>query len=135
MEPIEINAGTWYLRALRADERITDVPALSALGIDQPATYVAAAEHDWHTETRFTWAVCIPTTGELVAVIGVDADRGLWGRCRDGHDEALTTRSARSHGSPTARSDSVPWGPSPTGSEIPIAGSRSPNVRGQSGTS
>ncbi|NDK91480.1 hypothetical protein GYA93_18130 [Gordonia desulfuricans] len=91
MEPIEINAGTWYLRALRADERITDVPALSALGIDQPATYVAAAEHDWHTETRFTWAVCIPTTGELVAVIGVDADRGLWGRCRDGHDEALTT--------------------------------------------
>ena len=92
MQPVEINAGTWYLRALRADERITDVPALSLLGVDDPAAYVAAGEHDWNAETRFVWAVCIPTTGELIALIGVTPDGSsgeLWGRAREGYDEAL----------------------------------------------
>ena len=32
MEPVEINAGTWYLRALRADDRVDDRPALAELG-------------------------------------------------------------------------------------------------------
>ncbi|MDL9937104.1 hypothetical protein QSJ18_10155 [Gordonia sp. ABSL1-1] len=92
MEPVEINAGTWYLRALRADERITDVPALSDIGVDDPAAYVAAADAGWAAETGYVWAICIPTTGELIALIGVatDADRGqLWGRARTGYDEAL----------------------------------------------
>ena len=30
MDPVEINAGTWYLRALRADERIDDRPDAGA---------------------------------------------------------------------------------------------------------
>ncbi|MBD0863773.1 hypothetical protein IA539_21595 [Gordonia sp. zg691] len=92
MQPVEINAGTWYLRSLRADERITDVPALSRLGVDDPAAYVAAADADWEAETRFVWAVCVPTTGELVALIGVTPDGStarLWGQARDGYDEAL----------------------------------------------
>ncbi|TYQ11034.1 UNVERIFIED_ORG: hypothetical protein L601_000200001580 [Gordonia westfalica J30] len=92
MQPVEINAGTWYLRSLRADDRITDVPALTLLGIDSPAGYVAQADSDWDTETRFVWAVCIPTTGELIALIGVTPDGSsaqLWGQARDGYDEAL----------------------------------------------
>ncbi|WP_439032428.1 hypothetical protein [Gordonia terrae] len=94
MQPVEINAGTWYLRALRADERITDVPALSRLEVTDPAGYVDAGEAGWESETRFVWAICIPTTGELVAVIGVTPaesrdDARLWGRARDGYDEAL----------------------------------------------
>ncbi|GAC85593.1 hypothetical protein GP2_037_00230 [Gordonia paraffinivorans NBRC 108238] len=92
MQPVEINAGTWYLRALRADDRITDVPALALLGVDSPADYVATANADWESETRFAWAICIPTTGELVALIGVipDGSSGLlWGRAREGYDEAL----------------------------------------------
>ncbi|MCG7631945.1 MULTISPECIES: GNAT family N-acetyltransferase [Gordonia] len=92
MQPVEINAGTWYLRALRADERITDVPALSRLQVDDPTAYVTAAHHGWESETRFVWAVCIPTTGELIAVIGVTRDGSsgrLWGEARDGYDEAL----------------------------------------------
>ena len=40
MEPIEINAGAWYLRALRADERVDDRPALLAMAQD-PATGLA----------------------------------------------------------------------------------------------
>lgn len=92
MQPVEINAGTWYLRALRADERITDVPALSLLEVGDPAAYIAAAQRDWESETRFVWAICIPTTGELVAVVGVTPDGStgrLWGAARDGYDEAL----------------------------------------------
>ncbi|MGC4962136.1 hypothetical protein [Gordonia sp. DT101] len=92
MNPVEINAGTWYLRALRADERMTDVPALSDLGIDDPRAYVAATNAAWSDETGYVWAVCIPTTGELIALIGVrrDGDDGqLWGRAQVGHDEAL----------------------------------------------
>ncbi|MFT4396481.1 hypothetical protein ACLTEW_16260 [Gordonia lacunae] len=92
MQPVEINAGTWYLRALRADERITDVPALSLLEVGDPAAYIAAAQRDWESETRFVWATCIPTTGELVAVVGVTPDGftgRLWGAARDGYDEAL----------------------------------------------
>ena len=92
MQPVEINAGTWYLRSLRADDRITDVPALTLLGADSPADYVASANADWDNETRFVWAICIPTTGELIAVIGVtpdDSSGELWGRAREGYDEAL----------------------------------------------
>ena len=36
MEPVEINAGTWYLRALRADDRIDDRPGLAELGENDP---------------------------------------------------------------------------------------------------
>ncbi|MEE3848790.1 hypothetical protein VZC37_00495 [Gordonia sp. LSe1-13] len=92
MEPVEINAGTWYLRSLRADDRITDVPALSDLGVDDPARYVTAADTGWADESRFVWAICIPTTGELVAVVELipegDVAR-LRGRARDGYAEAF----------------------------------------------
>lgn len=89
MEPVEINAGTWYLRALRADQRLSDVPALIDLGIEDAAAYVAAVDLGWANETGFVWAVCIPTTGELVAVIGVRNDVLLSGCARAGYDDAL----------------------------------------------
>ncbi|AFA72771.1 hypothetical protein GPOL_c17220 [Gordonia polyisoprenivorans VH2] len=92
MEPVEINAGAWYLRGLRADERITDVPALSDLGIADPAAYVAATDAAWRDDTGFVWAVCEPTTGELLAVIGVLPTAGsasIAGRCRTGHRAVL----------------------------------------------
>ncbi|GAB88395.1 hypothetical protein [Gordonia rhizosphera] len=90
MEPVEINAGTWYLRALRADDRVTDVPALSDLGVDDPDEYVAGASRSWENESRYVWAVCEPTTGELVALIGVRRDPArLSGRARSGRADAL----------------------------------------------
>jgi hypothetical protein len=46
MEPVEINAGAWYLRALRADE--------------------------WAADTGYAWAVCEPTTGVPVAEVTAD---------------------------------------------------------------
>ena len=56
-------------------------------GVDQ----AAAA---WESETLFTWAVCEPTTGELVATVSVilDDDRArLVGDTRDGYDDALAS--------------------------------------------
>ena len=65
MEPVEINAGAWYLRALRADE--------------------------WAADTGYSWAVCEPTTGEVLAEVTLDPRRGtLASRARRGHDDAAT---------------------------------------------
>ncbi len=93
MQPVEINAGTWYLRSLRADDRITDVPALSLLGgVDSPADYVEAANSDWDAETRFVWAICIPHDRRVDRADRGDAGRLLGpvvGSARDGYDEAL----------------------------------------------
>lgn len=92
MEPIEINAGSWYLRALRADERIDDRPALADGGITDP-DYVSNRSAGWAAETVFSWAVCVPTTAELVAEIVVtpaaDGTAEVTGWARDGYREAL----------------------------------------------
>ncbi|WP_328391153.1 hypothetical protein [Nocardia sp. NBC_00416] len=92
MEAIEINAGAWYLRALRADDRIDDRPALASGGITDPG-YVARRSAQWGDESHFSWAVCEPTTAELVAEIGVtprpDGTALIDGWARPGHQEAL----------------------------------------------
>lgn len=75
MDPVEINAGAWYLRALRDDERVTDVPALrtlvdaAVLDGDPPGDAVARAADGWRDGTRLSWAVCVPTTGEMIALV------------------------------------------------------------------
>ncbi|MGW5570187.1 hypothetical protein ACWEVD_03215 [Nocardia thailandica] len=100
MEPIEINAGSWYLRALRADERIDDRPALAAGGVTDP-DYVADRATQWADESHFSWAVCVPTTAELVAEIGVtpraDGTAAVTGWARPGEDEALAAGLASVH--------------------------------------
>ncbi len=91
VEPVEINAGSWYLRALRADDRVDDRPALEALGEPDPE-YVAGCTRDWLDERRFTWAVSEPTTGEMLAEVVLDpADGRITSRARTGHRAALTT--------------------------------------------
>lgn len=92
LSPVEINAGAWYLRALRADDRLSDVPALTDLGVPAPGAYIAATEQGWANGDRCVWAVCIPTTGELVALIGVSGGDGtsrMSGAARAGYDQAL----------------------------------------------
>ncbi|WP_305092238.1 hypothetical protein [Prescottella sp. R16] len=91
MEPIEINAGTWYLRGLRADDRVDDRPALRDGGIDDPG-YVAERARQWADEDHFSWAVCEPTTGEMLAEVGVTphgTDGVVRGWARPGHADAL----------------------------------------------
>ena len=91
MEPVEINAGAWYLRALRADDRVDDRPALADLGEHQ-ADYVSQANAQWTAETLFTWAICEPTTGELLAEVTLDpASHAVATRARAGHEQAAQT--------------------------------------------
>ncbi len=94
MAPIEINAGSWYLRALRADERIDDRPALADGGITDP-DYVERRSREWAEQITYSWAVCEPTTAELVAEIVVtpeaDGTAELSGWARTGHDAALAS--------------------------------------------
>lgn len=91
MEPVEINAGAWYLRALRADDRVDDRPSLAELGETDPG-YVARAAAGWAADTGYRWAVCEPTTGELLAEVTLDpASRVISTRARDGHDRAAVT--------------------------------------------
>lgn len=88
MEPVEINAGPWYLRGLRADGRIDDREALADLGETDPG-YVAGAAAGWATDTGYRWGVCEPTTGELLAEVILDPASGrLATRAREGHAAA-----------------------------------------------
>ncbi len=88
MEPVEINAGAWYLRALRADDRVDDRPALAELG-ELRADHVATRTTQWASDTLYSWAVCEPTTGELLAEITLDPAGGdVELRARPGHAQA-----------------------------------------------
>jgi hypothetical protein len=91
VEPVEINAGTCYLRALRADDRVDDRPALVDLG-ECRAEYVALLAKQWDSETLYSWAVCEPTTGELLAEVTLEPSTGaIDTRARPGHEQAART--------------------------------------------
>ena len=94
MEPVEINAGGWYLRAMRADERIDDRPALADLGEHDPG-YIAAGTAGWAADTRYSWVVCEPTTGELLGEVVLDpVSAEITSRARRGHGEATRAATA-----------------------------------------
>jgi len=95
VEPVEINAGGYYLRMLRADDRVDDRPAvLAAYGdpdtarwipeyrvrtIAEATEYVALREREWREDRRCSWAVAEPATGQMLAEIGLknlDFQRG-----------------------------------------------------------
>jgi hypothetical protein len=88
MEPVEINAGAWYLRALRADDRIDDRPALAGLG-ESNLAHVDDSLTDWADDTGYSWAVCEPATGELLAEVVLDPrTAAVTTRARPGHEDA-----------------------------------------------
>lgn len=94
MDPIEINAGAWYLRGLRDDDLIDDRPALADLGETDP-DYVTLREAQWASETFYSWAVCEPTTGELLAEVTLDpATATVHSRARPHHADAARIAEA-----------------------------------------
>lgn len=91
VEPVEINAGAWYLRALRADDRVDDRAALADLG-ERRCDYVAHLAEQWDSATLYSWAVCEPTTGEMLAEVTLDpSTSAIATRSRPGHEEAART--------------------------------------------
>ena len=94
MQPVEINAGAWYLRALRADDRVDDRPALADLGEDRH-DYVESAAAQWDSDALYTWAICEPTTGELLGEVTLDpSTRAIGTRSRPGCERATQTGAA-----------------------------------------
>ena len=90
MDPVEINAGQWYLRGLRADSRIDDRPALVDLGVIDP-DHIARRAAEWSADTGYSWAVCEVTTGELLAEVTLNPATGeITTRARAGHADAAT---------------------------------------------
>jgi hypothetical protein len=90
IDAVEINAGQWYLRALRADSRIDDRPALADLGVTDP-DHVARWAAQWSSDTSYSWAVCEVTTGELLAEVTLDPRTGaIATRARAGQAQAAT---------------------------------------------
>lgn len=85
---MEINAGAWYLRAPREDDLIDDRPALASMGEADP-DYVTRCTARWASDTGYTWAVCEPTTGEMLAEVSLDPVAAIvHTRSRDGHTDA-----------------------------------------------
>jgi RimJ/RimL family protein N-acetyltransferase len=102
VEPVEINAGTYYLRQLRADDRIDDRQSLVDSFADtelrrfvtrwriddlsDATDYVARRAEEWEQDERCSWAVAEPTSGDLlgeVDLIRLDpgwrlAEAGCW---------------------------------------------------------
>jgi RimJ/RimL family protein N-acetyltransferase len=87
VEPVEINLGVYYLRALRADEHIDDraavvegfsdpetrrwVPGYRVLDLASAGAYIARRAGEWADDTRYSWAVADPFTGELLGEVGL----------------------------------------------------------------
>lgn len=102
MDPVEINAGAYYLRQLRADDRIDDRPSLVDAfadaglrrfvtrwridDLDGATDYVTQRAEEWEQGERCSWAVAEPTTGALLGEVdlirlGTDwqhAEAGCW---------------------------------------------------------
>jgi hypothetical protein len=94
VEPVEINAGSWYLRAPRDDDLIDDRPALADL-VETDPDYVTHCNARWTSDAGYTWAVCEPTTGELLAEVTLDpTTAAIRTRARAGHSEAARAATA-----------------------------------------
>lgn len=101
MQPVEINAGAYYLRALRSDERFDDCADLLAAysepallryvtpRIDDRASaeeYVRKRAEGWRSDTLYSWAVAEPASGRLLGEVMLKnlrperagADIGCW---------------------------------------------------------
>ena len=68
-----------------------DRPALASLGESDPG-YIARCATQWADDTGYSWAVCEPTTGEMLAEVTLDpVTATLTTRARDGHQDAAAT--------------------------------------------
>ena len=85
------------MRAPRDDDLIDDRPALAELG-ETDRDYVGRCRAGWASDTGYTWAVCEPTSGELLAEVILDPLAAtVRTRHRRGHADAAAT-AARSVG-------------------------------------
>jgi hypothetical protein len=78
------------LRAPRQDDLIDDRPSLAAMGETDPG-YIARCGAQWASDTGYTWAVCEPTTGEMLAEVRLDPLAAtVRTRARESHADAAS---------------------------------------------
>lgn len=75
MEPFDINAGRFYLRALHQQSFFDDSAALAELIPPTPIRHAEEAESGWMSNTLYSWAVCEQTSPDLLALITYRPDR------------------------------------------------------------
>ncbi|MFI9818248.1 GNAT family N-acetyltransferase [Saccharothrix variisporea] len=79
MEPVEINAGEYYLRQLRVDDRIDDRPALSRFATpEQARAHIERRANEWETDAGCSWAVCEQLSNTAVGEVAVSATGELF---------------------------------------------------------
>lgn len=87
LDPVEINAGVYYLRQLRADDLLDDRPALIEAFADadhqrfvlnyrlrdttEADRYIARRAAEWARGERCSWAIAEPVTGRLLGEVGL----------------------------------------------------------------
>ncbi|MEU5691108.1 GNAT family N-acetyltransferase [Actinosynnema sp. NPDC020468] len=102
MEPVEINAGELYLRALRVDDRIDDRVALVEGGRFADAgtagEFISARTTDWAADEGCSWAVCEQLGNTAVGEISLTARGAI---------DCWTTPDRRGEGIGTAALDAV----------------------------
>lgn len=69
MEPYDINAGRFYLRALHSQIDFDDSDTLRELKPRPPIVTKDDAEDGWMANTVYSWAVCEQTSSDLLALI------------------------------------------------------------------
>ncbi|MEV0678304.1 GNAT family N-acetyltransferase [Actinosynnema sp. NPDC050436] len=81
MEPVEINAGEFYLRELRVDDRIDDRVALRAGGrfdhLDAAGAHVAEQRRRWERDESCSWAVCEQLSNTAIGEVSISASGEL----------------------------------------------------------
>ncbi|RLK61007.1 GNAT family N-acetyltransferase [Actinokineospora cianjurensis] len=116
MEPVEINAGAYYLRAIRNDSRFDDrprlvegftdpefvrwLPHLRVSDLASAGEYIARRDADWAADRRYSWAVADPVTGVMLGEVllkEVDlaagtAEAGVWAH-PDARGKGMITQS------------------------------------------
>jgi RimJ/RimL family protein N-acetyltransferase len=86
VQPVEINAGEYYLRTLRVDDFIDDRPVLVAASrdpdsvrwvnlrvpsLDAAGEYVALRDREWLADRRYSWGIAEPTSGRLLGEVAL----------------------------------------------------------------
>ncbi|MBB5955096.1 RimJ/RimL family protein N-acetyltransferase [Saccharothrix tamanrassetensis] len=82
MEPVEINAGEFYLRRLRVDDRVDDRVALVGggrfAGLAEAGAHIAERQRQWDADETCSWAVCEQLSNTAVGEIAISAAGGLF---------------------------------------------------------
>ncbi|RKT57540.1 GNAT family N-acetyltransferase [Saccharothrix australiensis] len=82
MEPVEVNAGEYYLRQLRDDDRVDDRAPLVAggrfTGTGEAGAHIAERRRQWEADETCSWAICEQSSNTAIGEIALSTDGELF---------------------------------------------------------